>query len=230
MTCQPVCSHLFLSHSDLRRWVFQVFRCLVLLGLAGVLLPAQAESFGKRLLTVQIVDADTLLAFNELKPVARAPHTSALEHALAGDSVSWRGRAELLPMVDNPYTLVMRVKGHAPREGNALSLWLGGFEFLDADGNEQSVLDPVASLSRPDARAGESFELVAVAKRLSVSVDRSMTPVLSLNKLDNMVIESVTLEVWSGIGRSSFSQVFLGAPWLFGGLFMGALWWFWFRR
>lgn len=230
MTCQPFCSNLLLSCSGRWRWALQVFRCLVLLTLAGALLPAQAESFGKRLLTVQVVDADTLAAFNELKPVARAPHSSALEHALAGDSVSWRGRAELLAMVDNPYTLVMRVKGHAPREGNALSLWLGGFEFVDADGNEQSVLDPVASLSRPDAKAGESFELIAVAKRVSVSVDRSMTPVLSLNKLDNMVIESVTLEIWSGIGGSSFSQVFMGAPWLFGGLFMCALWWFWFRR
>ncbi|MDP5239755.1 hypothetical protein Q9Q94_09445 [Uliginosibacterium sp. 31-16] len=186
--------------------------------------------FGKRLVASFEIPADEIDAIRQAKTSRRAPNTSALESAFGNEVLEWAGTEQYFMMIDNPYTLVVRLSGKARRDGNAASMWLGGFAFVDGKGEEKSVLNPVTGLSQPDARGGESFTLVSSAKPVSVAENRRMTPVLTLNRIDNMEVESVSVEIWSGMAETSFTKTFLGAPWMFGGLFMLGLWWFWFKR
>ncbi|MBK9217254.1 MAG: hypothetical protein IPL70_01740 [Uliginosibacterium sp.] len=65
---------------------------------------------------------------------------------------------------------------------------------------------------------------------VSVSDDRLMTPVISLQRAENLQIDAVTVEIWTGLAPTGAAQLFLSLQWLWIGLAMLGVWWFWVRR
>jgi hypothetical protein len=191
---------------------------------------AAEQKFGKQLLIAYELPPEQIVAFQQLKPKARDPNASVIDNLLAGDSVSWRGPEQPCIKANNPYTLVIRLKGKAIDAGAASSLWLAGWQYVDSNGAETGRQNPVTGLSEPKAAAGQQLSLVSGAGPVSVSDDRLMTPVISLQRAENLQIDAVTVEIWTGLAPTGAAQLFLSLQWLWIGLAMLGVWWFWVRR
>lgn len=213
------------------RWGKRLAALCLCAGLVGWGAPVAAEQkFGKQLVVAYELPPEQIAAFQALKPKARDPHASVIENLLAGDSVTWRGPAQPCVMANNPYTLVIRLKGKAIDGGAASSLWLAGWQYVDSNGAEGGRQNPVTGLSESKATAGQALSLVSGSGPFSVKEDRLMTPVISLERAENLQIEGVTVEVWAGLAPTGAAQLFLSLQWLWIGLAMLGVWWFWVRR
>ena len=59
---------------------------------------------------------------------------------------------------------------------------------------------------------------------------RAVRPLLELVRADNFELESMTVQVWSGVGESSWQDILLSFRWLLGGLVFLLLRWWWVKR
>ncbi|MFM9881054.1 MAG: hypothetical protein ACKVOO_11680 [Burkholderiaceae bacterium] len=214
-----------------------IFKCkwaglgLAALWLAAVCAaPAAAQNskassvYGKLVAASYDLPADQLEKFNKF--VAKPPPKtgSPLENMLLADDESWSGPEIKLGTSGNPYVTVIHATVTAVADGDVTSVWDAGWAW---DGSSRSAL--VSPLAQLNARAGQVIALQGAAAPLSFKEDRSVQSVVSLKSSKNLKFTAVRVEVWSGIGKSSWLQRF-GA---FGGVLTGLVMLaviFWMRR
>ncbi len=177
--------------------------------------------YGKELLLSSELPVQTVAEFNNAAAAVKPGTPSGLFDSLK----DWNGSEFSAPTKGNPYTLVVKVSGIAIADGNVLTRWQPGWVL--EDGVTRSTL--MTGLSRDNVKAGERVNLVGASAPLSFKEDRKLLPSLGLQMATNVRMDSVKIEVWSGLGKSSFvSQLFAWTPLLVGVVFLGLF--FWFRR
>lgn len=172
------------------------------------------------------LSAEQLDAFRAHKasppPKGEAPIVAAMQ----ADTVDWFGDILSLYTSSNPYTVVVKVNGRAQGDGDVATLWQVGWRL--ADGQSRAGLLP--GLASSGAKAGERLELVGKSP-FSFKEPRAAAPYLGLVEARNIDFEGVTVEVWSGMGKSSWVEHLLSFQALLVGLvFFGLVWWFRLRR
>lgn len=199
----------------------------LLLVLCGAVLHVQAASEASAWGKVLVARYDIPTA-----PIAAAA-------ARTGGSTQWLDAQEVWrsPNLDfkanaNPYTLVVRLNGHAPAAGPASSLWYVSLALPQDDGAEKSFFRPVAGLNDADEARGplaarRIFERVAAAAPMSVKQDMRAALTVSVSKLDNVEPIGLSLEVWAGVPQAGWKDWLFSTTGVLVGVVMLGLWGYW---
>ena len=184
------------------------------------------RTYGKEQVLAFDIDAATLAKFRAHKGDVIDPKRSPAENMASASTTDWTGQMQKLVSSKKPYVMVVTLSGTAMADGDAVSAWHAGWK------NEEGVTrsNPVAGLNKLKAKAGERFMVTVSSAPVSFKEDRSMQPVLGLARARNMQIESVNIQVWSGLPGHSWQQILFSLPVLMLGLTMFVLWWFLRRR
>lgn len=185
--------------------------------------------FGLHLLAEYTVPADTVARYARFKPSAPMPGEPKLINALMADTVEWVGPPTAVGPGQNPYRLVLRVRGQALADGDVASLWLAGWRLPSPDGGTQERIDPVTGVTRAGVRAGEPLTFVAASGGSTFKTDRTALPFVGLVNLRNLRIDEVRVEVWQGVAAPHWRETLLSLPALGVGLVMLLLVWWWRR-
>lgn len=205
------------------RWIAALACAVSMLAPAGALHAKESPTeFGKQLVQVHELPAEALARFArhdaELKAKGQKPSF------MDGGSVDWAASPLALPASGNPYRIVVRVAGSVPVDGDSASVWMAGWS---EDGAVRGAA--VTGTSSTDHAAGDRVTLTGASGPLSFKEDRNLQPVVMFLGSNNQRIDSVSLEVWSGIGKASFTErLWAWLPLLMGLVFLGVF--FWFRR
>lgn len=205
------------------RWIAALACAAGLLAPAGVLHAKESPTvYGKQLVQVHELPAEALAKFArhdaELKAKGKKPSF------MDGGSVDWAGPPLALPASGNPYRLVVRVAGSVPSGGDSASVWMAGWS---EDGTTRGAA--VTGTTSAGHAAGDRVTLTGASGPLSFKQDRSLQPVLMFLGSSNQQIDSVSLEVWSGVGKASLPErLWAWSPLLVGLVFLAVF--FWFRR
>ena len=186
----------------------------------GTLLPATAAGpsvYGKQLVQTIDVPPDALAKFAFFQASNKGGGTGLLV-----DSEDWRAPEQKFATTGNPYTLVVKVQGTVVADGDATTIWQTGWS---QEGTTRYGRLP--AIGTTGAKAGQAFSGQGTAGPISFKEDSTYSPVVGLVKASNLRIQSVQVEVWSGIGKSSWlEKLFAGLPLLTGLVFLGlAIWW-----
>jgi len=179
-------------------------------------LDTRPGKYGKTLLADVVVppsQIDQITAF--LDALAVANH-GTVNSPVSGDTWDWVGDAITARPEASPYTLVVQVTGRAKAAGDVLTQWKSGWRMNDGS-TKQSLMQ---GLFAADARTGERVTLTAAAPPARLDRDKTLVPVLSLVDARNITIDGVHVQLWSGIGRSSWLDYLFAARWLVLGVVM----------
>ncbi|OYU45554.1 MAG: hypothetical protein CFE44_06880 [Burkholderiales bacterium PBB4] len=185
-----------------------------------VLAPVAAAGptvYGKQLVQTLDVPADTLAKFAFFQAANKGGGVGLL-----ADSEDWRAPEQKFGASGNPYTLVVKLQGTVVADGDVTTIWQTGWSI---DGTTR--YNRLPAIGATGAKAGMPFAGEATAGPTTFKADSTYSPVVGLVKASNVKIQSVKVEVWSGIGKSSWiEKLFAGAPLLTGLVFLGlAIWW-----
>lgn len=201
----------------LLRWVLF---CTMLWGLSlGAVLAASDKpgAYGRKRVEVFELSAD------ELARIARfVPAKTDNPASVFARTKDWVGKELNLSVSGNPYTVVIKVVGIAVEAGDAKAYFQPGWSF---DGGTRSTL--VGTVAQSGAKAGELVQGTVVATPISLKEDRSMAPYVGFSGASNLSVNSVTVEVWSGMPAASGASLLAAwSPLLVGLVFLGLfLWW-----
>lgn len=195
--------------------------CAFGLACALSLTPAIAAGptvYGKQLVQTLEVPPDTLAKF----AFFQAANKGGSGTGLLADSEDWRAPEQKFATSGNPYTLVVKVQGTVVADGEVTTIWQTGWSM---DGTTR--YNRLPAIGATSAKAGMPFSGEATAGPTTFKTDSTYSPVVGLVKASNVKIQSVKVEVWSGLGKSSWiEKLFSGAPLLTGLVFLGlAIWW-----
>lgn len=210
----------------LKRAARHAFVYLACVFLSGALQVAHAEEkkYGKTLVAEYEVPEETIEKYAAFSPSEAQKGESAISNVLLADSVDWTAPELEVDSSANPYNVVVKLSGRAIDDGDAATMWQIGWSL--EDGMTRST--PLAGLSKPRAKAGESLSLEA-ASVTSFKEDRTVAAVLGLVKASNIEIEAVKIEVWTGVGETSWIEAMGAFHWALVGAVMLVLVWFWGR-
>ena len=188
--------------------------------LSSALPPAIAAGptvYGKQLVQTLELPPEALAKFAAFQAAYKGGNTGLL-----ADSEDWRAPEQAFASSGNPYTVVVKVQGTVVVDGDVSTIWQTGWAI---EGTTRYSRVPAIGTS--GAKAGQPFSGEATAGPTSFKADSTYGAVVGLVKADNLRVQSVKLEIWSGIGKSSWSEKFFSATPIFTGLvFLGlALWW-----
>lgn len=180
---------------------------------------SSAGTYGKKLVETYELPVETLAQFARFVP---KPNTNPA--TIFAETQNWAGKELSLVTSGNPYTMVVKVTGTAIENGDANAYFQPGWA-----GDNGQRMGLVIDVSKPGAKAGEVVQREASTGPISVKDDKALAPHLGFAGAKNMNITSVTVEVWSGLPKSSLASLLLAWSPLIGGLvFLGLF--FWFRR
>lgn len=180
---------------------------------------SKSGTYGKKLVEVYELPVDTLAQFARFTPKKTTDPST-----IFAETQNWAGKELSLVTSGNPYTMVVKVSGTAIESGDANAYFQPGWA---TDNGQRMGL--VIDVSKPGAKAGEVIQREAATAPISVKEDKAIAPHLGFAGAKNMNITSVTVEVWSGLPKSSLASLLLAWSPLIGGLaFLGLF--FWFRR
>ncbi len=206
-----------------RRPLAAVAGLVLCLALAWVGSAGAAEDggrYGKRLEQSSEVPAPALAQFALFHEKNQREGRQAT--GLLAATEKWAGPEFDAPARSNPYTLVVRVRGVALADGDASSRWQTAWGL--PDGASRGTLLP--ELVQHGVRAGQVVELVGVSPPTSFKEDRRVAPIAEFMALNNLRIDGVRLEVWSGMRKTSWLEGFGAAvPLLVGVVFLAVVWW-----
>ena len=139
------------------------------------------------------------------------------------DTEDWKGDVLRASSQANPYRIVVTLRGIAEHPGDVTARVDSGWGL----GDGMTRLLPTPHVRKADARAGESIELVSVSSPLSFKDDRDVMPQIGFAGTTNFIVDSIHVEVWSGLGRASWFDWFRSITVLLTGLafLCLALWW-----
>lgn len=104
----------------------------------------------------------------------------------------------------SPYRVVLVARGKVIKDGSVKMRWLGGIDAVAKAPNPPAQVGMGGLLESTDSKkysAGESVLLVMVGGKVQPSIDRPATIQLNLVRRENIVIDSIRLEVWQGKGK-----------------------------
>ena len=190
------------------------------LALTSVDLPVAAAGpsiYGKQLLQTLDLPPEALAKFAFFQASTKGGGTGLL-----ADSEDWRASEQKFATSGNPYTLVVKVQGTVVVDGDATTVWQTGWSI---DGTTR--YNRLPAIGTTAARAGQPFSGEATAGPTSFKENSTYSAVVGLVKASNLRIQSVQLEIWSGIGKTTWlEKLFSGLPLLTGLVFLGlAIWW-----
>jgi hypothetical protein len=188
----------------------------VVAGLAGPAAADQATVYGKKLLHSYELPREALAKFAGFNAKNRSTT------GLLPDTVDWSGDAFEAPTSGNPYTLVIKVVGTAQGDGEVSTRWQPGWNI---DGGVRGA--PMPHVRKDGVKAGQRVELVSAMGPISFKTDRQVAPVAGFAGSSNLKLDTVQVEVWSGVGKATFPQLVTAwAPLLTGLICLGlVLWW-----
>lgn len=103
----------------------------------------------------------------------------------------------------SPYRVVLVARAKVIRNGSVKMRWLGGIDAVAKSPSPPAQVGMGGLLESTDSKeysAGESVLLVMVGGKVQPSIDRPATIQLNLVRRENIVIDSMRLEVWQGKG------------------------------
>ena len=186
---------------------------------AGAQMSAKPGKYGKVLVmdkTLPAADIGKIATF--LQDLAERNKGTA-NSVMFGDTFDWAGDPLTGTPARSPYTLVVSVTGTARAAGNVLTTWKSGWKM--PDGSAKASL--MTGLSAFDVKAGERVTLTAPAQPVHFDRDKDVTPTLSLVEAKNVSIESVEVQLWSGMPGTSVLQWLAASPLLWLGVVMLAV-------
>lgn len=204
-------------------WLAAIALFLLGMLLTPTLAWAAPSPYGKTLLKTLDLPPEALAKFALFQQKNTAPPGGAVA-ALLADTEDWRAPEQAFTAAESPYTLLVKVQGTAIADGDVSTAWKTGWM---QDGATRSTLGPVVMGS--GMTAGQSFSGEAASQPTTFKTEGNYVPVLSLVRANNLKIQSVQIEIWSGTGKSGWGEKLLTwGPWLTGLVFLGLL--FWWRR
>lgn len=104
----------------------------------------------------------------------------------------------------SPYRVVMVVRGKVIQENPVKMRWLGGIDVVDKSPSPTKNVGMGNLLESTDSKkyaANENILLILVGGKVQPAIDRPATISLNLVRRENILIESIRLEVWQGKGN-----------------------------
>jgi hypothetical protein len=151
--------------------------------LPSALSAPEDAAYGQRRIAEYAVPAATVARYARFKPNAPLPGESKIVNALLADTVEWVGPPMTVGPDQNPYRLVLRVRGQALADGDVASLWQAGWRFPLSDGGTQDRVDPVSGVTRERVRSGETQSFVAPSGGSTFREAREVQPFVGLVNL-----------------------------------------------
>ena len=183
--------------------------------------------YGKVLVAEYRLPAETIGKIAAFKPSAPGPGENKVEAVLLASTEEWYGPPIDVKYASNPYTLVVTLNGTARADGDALTMWQAGWRL---DGSERRYT-ALSGLSKLGAKAGERFTATAAATPSRFKDDRNNIAVaLAFVKSSNVDVQSVDIQLWSGIASASWIEALGAFSYLLVAVVLAALVWFWRRR
>ena len=122
----------------------------------------------------------------------------------------------------NPYTIVLVLTGTARADGDVSTMWQAGWMLEDG----VQKLQLLSGAAQSGVKAGQKVTITKAAPPGRFDDAKTVSPVLAMVKAQNITIESVQMQVWSGIGQATGIEKFFSAGWLLLGLvFLAVVWW-----
>lgn len=165
----------------------------------------EATVYGKTLLRAYELPVEAVAQYNLEALQSQAPgskNNNVLTKDWAGDEIS-------APSAGNPYRMVIKVSGTAIRDGDVGIRWNA---FWTDVGGSMTIM------GQPNAKAGDIIQLDGASAPLSFKADRQVVPSLSLAAANNIRMDRIQVEIWSGVGKSSFVSIILAWSPLWTGL------------
>jgi hypothetical protein len=191
----------------------------------------EPQAFGREVVATARMPRDVVAKFNAFVPEPRKPGESAID-ALASDTEVWRApvRVDVVP-AGNPYVIAIHAAGRVTGDAGAVTLWLAGFERKPDDGPYRQLW-PVAGLNAPKegTRGDGSFARAAASRPVSFRDAETVVPVVEIQRRSGVVLEEVSIEVWSGLPATTWREMLFGWQGALVGLFMLVFWWFLLRK
>jgi hypothetical protein len=204
-----------------------ILACLTAVSLfaADPLLIKDAKKFGKTLIAEYDLPREKILKFREFKPSTPDKDESPAANALFADTEPWNGPTLKVYASSNPYTVAVTISGQVKADGAVTSLWQVGWNMEDGASRYGVLPGPGTT----KGRAGELVTLTTAATPTSFKDDRRTSVSLGLIKTGNIELDTVKVQVWSGVGGSSWVEKLLSFQALLVAVVFFALIW-WFRR
>ena len=203
--------------------------CLIGIGLlAAADIGAQQKKgkYGKVLVAEFRIPSDTVAKYATHKPSKPRPGENKIDSVILADTEEWSGPFIDVKNAANPYTMVVTLTGTAKADGDALTMWHAGWRLDD----REKHLTAFSGLSKLGAKAGERFTVTAAAKPTSFKEDRNVAVSLDLVSARNVDINTVDVELWSGVSNPSWLETLGAFSYLLVALILTGLVWFWRRR
>lgn len=175
-------------------------------------------AYGRKLVEVYELPADVLAQFARF-----VPSKTDNPATIFAKTVDWVGTELPLSTGGNPYTIVIKVTGTAVEAGDAKAYFQPGWVLPDSGKRSNGVLTVEQSV----AKAGALVQRTFATPPISVKDDKPMAPYVGFSAASNLNVTGVTVEVWSGMPKSSLASLLMAwSPLLLGGVFLGLfLWW-----
>jgi hypothetical protein len=159
-----------------------------------------AKHLGRELLASHALDGLTLKKIETHRASKTQPGQSGLENFIAADTVDWKAPELAIDPKKNPHNLVVVVQGRVLADGDASSSWR--VTWTDPQ-NGQTREFPVTGMLAQKRKAGEALVFVSELRPISFKDAQTQNPGLAFAGAQNLAIDQVTLQVWSGIGEAS---------------------------
>lgn len=166
--------------------------------------PVHAEDtgssiYGQRLITEYVLTPEDIAIFAAHQPSAPDPKQSAMDNMLLADTEDWVGPVMVADSTINPYTFVVTLTGTARSAGDVITSWRAGWQ-LENGGRK---LQPFAGQSESTVDAGEQVVITMAAPSTRFSSNQPVQPVLSLVKAQNVELQGIKVQLWSGVGDTT---------------------------
>ena len=125
-----------------------------------------------------------------------------VEAFVKGDD--WQGAHMTMDSKKNPYTIVVTVEGTAKADGDVSMLWSTGWATSNINKQQPAMGRPVTGV-----KAGEHVVVRRAGPPGQFTSDKDAAPLVSLMRVDNLSIEHVDVELWSGFAKLGWKD------WLF---------------
>jgi hypothetical protein len=172
---------------------------------AAAQLPAKPGRYGKTLLLDVVLPPSQIDKMGAFLDTLAATSKGTQNSVMFGDTVDWSGDAILANPTTSPYTMVVSVEGTAKAAGDVVTTWKSGWR-LETGETRIAVMNGLAAV---DAKAGQRVTLTSAAPPMRFDRDSTVAPVLSLVDARNVTIKRVQIQLWSGMGSSSFVDVLM---------------------
>ncbi|MBC3806313.1 hypothetical protein H8K52_03000 [Undibacterium seohonense] len=187
---------------------------------------AQSSEYGRRIEAEMRLSPQDIDRFEKFQPPEDNLKPLNPNQTLDLKTEDWLGNAIYATKDAGPYTLVVTLIGKATAAGDVSTLWNSGWRL--GDGAERTASFP--GLSKLSVKAGQRVEMTKASQPMRFKESQTIRPLLALVRAKNFAFESMTVQVWSGVGDNSWKDILLSFRWLIGGLVFLLLRWWWVKR